>query len=432
MQLVILAGGSGTRLKSVSGDLPKPLVKVAGVPLIGRQILQAAQSGVVDEVLILTGYGAQQIEAYVSSSDFQIPVTCSAEPLPRGTAGAMYDNMEKLHSEFFVMYADTVNDVDLARFAAFHRANRSDVSLFLHPNDHPADSDLVETDLSGGIIRFHPYPHPEGAELPNLVNAALYVMKRDALKGLIELPEKPDFGKHVFPAMLRAARKLVGYRSPEYIKDAGTPDRLAKVAGDIASGLVASRTLRRPSAAVFLDRDGVLNQGAGHLNTPDKLALISGVPQALVRLNRSVYRTVVVTNQPVIARGEATLEDLAHIHAKLDTALGKEGAYIDALYFCPHHPDAGYPGEISDLKIDCDCRKPGVGMVNQAAADLNISMEKSWMVGDTTSDIEMARRSGLRSILVRTGEGGRDGKYQATPDFVAEDLAAAVEIILHS
>jgi histidinol-phosphate phosphatase family protein len=432
MQLVILAGGSGTRLKRVSGDLPKPLVEVAGVPLIGRQILQAGQSGIVDEVLVLTGYGAQQIEDYLIAQHFEMSVTCLAETTPRGTAGAVYDAMTKLRPEFLVMYADTVNDVDLARFVDFHHARDADASLFLHPNDHPADSDLVETDQAGSIIRFHPYPHPQDALLPNLVNAAMYVIRRDALNGLGGLRERPDFGKHVFPAMLAAGRKLAGYRSPEYIKDAGTPGRLAKIAGDIVSGLVASRSLRQPSAAVFLDRDGVLNASVGHINAPGKLVLLPGVPQAVARLNRSFFRTVVVTNQPVVSRGEATIPQLMQIHAKLDTDLGQAGAYVDALYFCPHHPEAGHSGEVTALKIDCDCRKPKTGMVDQASNDLNIALGKSWMVGDTTSDVEMAQRAGMRSILVRTGEGGRDGKYGATPDFHAEDLAAAVDIILRT
>ncbi len=432
MQLIILAGGGGTRLKSVSGNLPKPLVEAAGVPLLGRQLFQAAQSGVVSEVLVLTGYGAPQIEAYVLGTDFGIGVSCLAEPVARGTAGAVYDAMTRLQPEFLVMYADTVNEIDLARFQRFHAEQGADASLFLHPNDHPADSDLVETDDTGHITDFHPYPHPEGAELRNLVSAAVYVIRRDSLMGLTGLPEKPDFGKHVFPAMLRAGRRLAGYNSPEYIKDAGTPERLAKVSTDIVSGLAASRSLRAPAAAVFLDRDGVLNRSDGHIDTPEKLVLIPGVAAALKRLNRSPFRTVIVTNQPVIARGEASLQTLRRIHNRLDTELGKDGAYVDALYFCPHHPDSGFPGEMHELKIDCDCRKPRTGMVAKAASDLNIALDRSWMVGDTTSDIEMARRAGLRAILVRTGEGGRDGKHKAEPDFMADDLAQAIDIILQN
>jgi histidinol-phosphate phosphatase family protein len=429
MQLIILAGGSGTRLKSVSGDLPKPLVSVLGIPLLGRQLQQAAGQGVVDEALVLTGYGADQIASYIAGQDFGIPVRCLAEPVARGTAGAVFEALPHLKPEFFVMYADTVNDVDLARFLSFHRAHGVDASLFLHPNDHPFDSDLVTVDEAGRILAFHPSPHPPAEPLPNLVNAAFYVLRRDALLGLAGLPEKPDFGKHVFPAMLREGRRLAGYCSPEYIKDAGTPKRLAKVAADIESGLAASRSFRTPAAAVFMDRDGVLNVLDGHINTAEKMQMLPGAAQAVARLNHSLFRTVVVTNQPVVARGEASFETLRHIHAKLDTELGAEGAYLDALYFCPHHPDRGFPREIVALKVDCTCRKPGTGMVERASRELNIDLERSWMIGDTTSDMEMARRAGLRAILVYTGEGGADGKYDARPEFVADDLAGAVEII---
>jgi histidinol-phosphate phosphatase family protein len=429
MQLVILGGGKGSRLKAVTGDLPKPLVPVLGTPLLGRQIHQAAQSGYVDEVVVLTGYGADSIAAYVKEADFGIPVRCIAEPVARGTAGAVLAAIDNLQSEFLVMYADTVHDIDLGRFVSFHSAQGADASLFLHPNDHPADSDLVETDEAGRITCFHSYPHPEGVIFPNLVNAALYVLRRDALLGLSNLPEKPDFAKHVFPAMLQAGRRLVGYRSPEYIKDAGTPDRLAKVAKDILSGMVSHRSLRNPSPAVFLDRDGVLNVYAGYVDTPEKLVLLPGAGQAVRKLNRSFFRTVVVTNQPVLARGEVSPDMLRLIHARLDTELGREGAYLDALYFCPHHPDKGFPGEVASLKKVCDCRKPEAGMLMHASRELGIALERSWMIGDTTSDIEMARRAGLRSILVKTGLGGRDGKYDAPPDFVADDIAAAIEII---
>lgn len=430
MQLVILAGGGGTRLKSVSGDLPKPLVRVLGVPLLGRQIYQAAQSDCVDEVLVLTGHGADQIQGYVDHTEFGIPVRCIAEHVARGTAGAVYDAMAELKQQFFCMYADTVNDVDLSRMLRFHETRNADATLFLHPNDHPADSDLVEIDDDRNITCFHPYPHPKELELPNLVNAALYVIRRDSLLGLHDLPPKPDFGKHIFAAMLCGGRRLAGYLSPEYIKDAGTPKRLARVAADIQSGLVVARSLRHRAAAVFLDRDGTLNELAGHINDPENLKLIPGAAAAVARLNQSPFRTVVVTNQPVVARGDASFAMLRRIHASLDAKLGAHGAFVDALYFCPHHTDAGFAGEVRELKIDCGCRKPKTGLVEQAACDLNLGLEKSWMIGDTSSDIEMARRAGMRSVLVRTGEGGRDGRYDVKADLIATDLAAAVDMIL--
>jgi histidinol-phosphate phosphatase family protein len=132
----------------------------------------------------------------------------------------------------------------------------------------------------------------------------------------------------------------------------------------------------------------------------------------------------------VIARGEVDEAQLGLIHRRLEWELGKEGAFLDAIYLCPHHPERGHVGERGELKLECDCRKPATGLCERACTELGLEKSGSWMVGDQTRDIEMARRAGLRSVLVRTGVGGNDGKFAATPDFVADDLAAAAEIIL--
>jgi histidinol-phosphate phosphatase family protein len=159
------------------------------------------------------------------------------------------------------------------------------------------------------------------------------------------------------------------------------------------------------------------------------LHLIPGAGAALKRLREAGFLLIVVTNQPVIARGETTLAGLADIHRKLEWELGKAGAFIDALYFCPHHPDAGFPGELPELKIACDCRKPATGLIEAACRDFAIDHAASWMVGDSTRDVEMARRAGLRSVLVRTGNGGEDGRYDVRADHVVADITAAAELI---
>jgi histidinol-phosphate phosphatase family protein len=154
------------------------------------------------------------------------------------------------------------------------------------------------------------------------------------------------------------------------------------------------------------------------------------VGAALRSLRRAGFRIVIVTNQPVVSRGEASEADLAVIHRRLEWELGKSGAFVDAIYVCPHHPDRGFPGERADLKFVCDCRKPATGLVERASRELRIDIASSWMVGDRTSDIETARRAGMRSVLVQTGSAGGDGRFAATPDHIAADLAAAAEAIL--
>ena len=186
---------------------------------------------------------------------------------------------------------------------------------------------------------------------------------------------------------------------------------------------------RRP--AIFLDRDGVLNQEVGNLYNIKDFVLLDGVAEAIKKLNRSHFYAVVITNQPVVAKGFCTLKELWLIHRKMETELAKGGAKLDGIYFCPHHPDKGFEGENKKYKIRCACRKPGVGMIRQAVKDLNIDLKNSVMVGDATIDCQTAVGAGIQFIGVKTGHGLKDKKY--TFKFkprMAKDVNAAVNYIL--
>jgi histidinol-phosphate phosphatase family protein len=310
-----------------------------------------------------------------------------------------------------------------------HKASGAEATLFLHPNDHPQDSDLVESDEYGRIKAIHGYPHPEGVLLPNQVNAALYVIKKSALRGYA-VPDSPlDFAKHVFPRMLAAGVHLHGYRSPEYIKDAGTPERLDKVEADVLSGVVAHSSLDVQRPAVFLDRDGTINEEVSYVTRPEQLKLLPGAAQAVRMLRDAGYRVVVVTNQPVIARGDCEVIDLLRIHDHMEMELSREGAFLDGIYYCPHHPDKGFEGERPEYKIACECRKPADGLVQQATRELNLDLSTSWFIGDRTGDVQTAHKAGIRSVLLRSGIGGRDKCYAATPDYIFDDLQAAARHI---
>ena len=242
--------------------------------------------------------------------------------------------------------------------------------------------------------------------------------------------EPIDFAKQLFPAMIEKGVLLRGYNSPVYIKDCGTPSRIDKVSADFESGKIARSVLSLKQMAVFIDRDGTINREVDHLNSVDQFELLPGVEHAIQRLNGSEFRVCVVTNQPVIARGECSQETVHQIHNKLETLLGKKGAFVDRIYYCPHHPDKGFPGEVRNLKIQCECRKPKTGMIETAIAELNIDPVMSWVIGDSTTDLMMAHNAGIKSILVETGYAGLDEKYWVTPDFIVPDLAAGVSLIL--
>jgi D-glycero-D-manno-heptose 1,7-bisphosphate phosphatase len=183
--------------------------------------------------------------------------------------------------------------------------------------------------------------------------------------------------------------------------------------------------------AVFIDRDGTLTEEVGYVNHPSRLRLLPRTPEAIRRLNRAGIPAVMVTNQSGVARGYFSEDVLAAVNAALVAALKREGAYLDGLYVCPHHPHEGLP----PLRADCECRKPRPGLLLRAAADLDLELGRSWMVGDKPSDILVGRRVGARTALVLTGYGLGEWEYRrsafaAPPDCVAEDLLDAVDRIL--
>lgn len=428
MQAVILAGGKGTRLAERLGGKPKPLVDVCGVPLLERQVRTLRQHG-IDEVIVLVNHAADQIRAFFASSDVAAKVTIVDDGDPRGTAGAVLACLDLLGPRSLIVYGDTMFDIDVAHMLAAHEAAGADATLLLHPNDHPADSDLVALDADGFVAAFHPHPHRAGADLRNLVNAAFYVVERDALTRWRDTAVPSDFGHDLFPAMVAAGQRLFGYVSAEYIKDLGTPSRLDKVERHVAQGIIGRASRRVPQHAVFIDRDGTLNRPAGHIASPDAIELLPGAAAGVRRLNDAGLRTVLVTNQPVVARGGCDPSTLDRIHGRLEALLVSEGGYLDRIFHCPHHPDSGFAGEVVALKIVCECRKPAPGMIEQAILDLNIDRHRSWMVGDSSADLLAANRTGLLAIAVRTGEDGRDGKYPGVADLTVDDFAAAAAFI---
>lgn len=426
MKLVILAGGKGTRL-GLEG-IPKPMVQLAGKPLLEHQILLAKHNG-IREIYLLTGYRASVIRDYFGNgSRFGVSITHIVETNPLGTAGSVKQLRDIIKERFLLFYGDLLLDMDLHAFINFDQGEESLASLVVHPNDHPYDSDLVAIDSNNNIIDFHSKPHSEGIYYRNLVNAAVYILG-PAIFSSIPDDCACDFGKDIFPALVRSGEKLRAYQTAEYIKDIGTVERLERGTNDLLSGKVArwSKQYKRP--AIFMDRDGTLIEEVDLLHKPQDLILFPFSSAAIRRINRSDYLGILVTNQPVVARNLCDITRVHHIHDKLTFLLGKEGAYLDNIYFCPHHPDKGFPGENSKYKIDCNCRKPRIGMITRAAEEYNVDTSQSWFIGDRSIDVQTGINAGLRTILVRTGIGGKDGKSACVPDYVFDTLEEAVNFI---
>lgn len=426
-----MAGGKGTRLTEVTKNkVPKPMVDILGKPLLERQIEVLKANGITDIIFVIGFLGNVIREHFGDGTRVGIHAEYIEEKEPLGTAGAFFYLREKIKDEpFFLVFGDVLFDIDLARMTDFHKKNDSLATLFVHPNSHPFDSDLVQADKNGRIIGFDSKNNIRDYWYKNCVNAGLYILNPEILS-LVSAPVKTDLEKDILAKLIAEKKNIFGYKSPEYIKDVGTVERIKSAKKDLESHFIEKRCLKNRQKCIFLDRDGTVNIYKGLISKLEEFELEEGVVDAVRKINSSEYLCVVVTNQPVVARGLCTIEDVERIHKKMETLLGKEGAYLDDVLFCPHHPDRGYPEENPAYKIKCQCRKPDMGMLLEAAEKYNIDLSASWIVGDTTLDIQTGVNAGTHTALVLTGEAGKDGKYKAEPEITAKTLLEAVEKIL--
>jgi histidinol-phosphate phosphatase family protein len=427
LKLVIIAGGKGKRLGL--NDRPKPMIPIGGKPLLEHQVTLAKQYGIQD-IFILSGYLSNVIiEHFGDGKKYGVSITHIIEQEPLGTAGAVKQLEGRIKGRFLVFYGDILLNFDIRKLQEFDALQPSLATLVVHPNDHPRDSDLVEMDDKSVIVAFHPKHRDQNQYYRNLVNAAVYVLSDEIFRH-IPAGEQTDFGKDIFPLLLEKGKILRAYNTTEYIKDIGTLDRLQMAQQDFASGKIERTSKRHKRPAIFIDRDGTLVKDVHLLHRVEDLELYPYSGSAIKKINDSEYLCFLITNQPVVARNLCDELVVRKIHNKLETLIAEQGAYLDNMYYCPHHPDRGFPGENPDYKIDCDCRKPKTGMIERAKREFNVDIKCSWLIGDTTTDLQTGKNAGVQTILLRTGKGGKDGKFDGAADYVFDHLGGAVDFIL--
>lgn len=414
MKTIVMAGGKGTRISDVFPDIPKPLIPIQGVPVLEREICSLRNQGFTDFIFTVS-HMHEKIEEYFGNGEkWGVAIEYFVEDIPLGNAGALFKLRNRLGKEpFLLLNADAVFDVDFNRMVEFHKKHGGLVTLFTHPNSHPYDSGLIIADSNGAVDLWLTKEDNRPTYYKNRVNAGLHVISPAILdncgidaRSVGTTDEngkiiKVDLDRQLLKP-LASSGKMFCYDSPEYVKDMGTPERFKEVETDYSNGIVETKNLTNKQKAVFLDRDGTINKYVGFLRHIEDFELLPDVAEAIKMINNNGYLAIVVTNQPVIARGEVSITELENIHNKMETLLGLEGAYIDSIYYCPHHPHKGYEGEISELKFDCECRKPKPGMLLKAAEDYNIDLSKSIMIGDSESDIKAGKSAGC--VVYQIGE----------------------------
>lgn len=406
MKTVIMAGGKGTRISSIASDIPKPMISIDGIPVLEREIRSLKNQGFTDIIITVSHLGSIIMDYFgdgsrispITGEPFGVNIEYFNEEVPLGNAGALFKLKDKLTDDFLLLNGDAIFDVDFNRFVDFHKKNGGLVTLFTHPNSHPYDSGLVFTDKNNCVNNWLSKEDIRPKYYKNRVNAGLHVISPKVLEMNIDTP-KIDLDRQVLKPLCKQGL-VYAYDSPEYVKDMGTPDRYYLVNQNYKDGIVESKNLSKKQKAIFLDRDGVVNKYVGFLKNIDDFELVPGIADIIKKINDLGYLVIIVSNQPVVARGEMTFEQLEMVHNKMETLLGENGAYVDGIYYCPHHPDKGFDGEIPELKFDCNCRKPKPGMLLKAAQDYNIDLSESWMIGDSKNDILAGKNAGCSTAFL--------------------------------
>lgn len=420
---LIMAGGKGTRLGNLVHEIPKPMVKIENISLLERQIITLKQSNITNITIVVGYLGNVIIDYFKDGSAFGVNIDYIQEKEPMGSAGSLFYLKNKFDDDFILLFGDLIENIDFNKMLDFHKRNNALITLFSHSNSHPFDSDLLIVDENNVVKGIDSKHNIRNYYYHNLVNAGIYVISPKALNYFNE-PAKRDMEKDFINSLI-PTNKVFSYCSSEYVKDAGTLDRLESVGKDIREKIVENKNLSHPQKAIFLDRDGTINVHRGHLSDINQFELLPHASEAIKMINESGYLAIVITNQPVISRGDLSFEGLNEIHKKMETLLGKENAYLDAIYFCPHYPESGFEGERKELKIDCDCRKPKIGMLLKAKERFNIDFSSSWFIGDADLDIKCGQNAGTKTALI-IGPKNKDAK----PDIKGESLFECVKKIL--
>lgn len=409
LNLVILAGGLGTRLRLSLPNTQKVMAPVGGIPMLRHLLRQCAHAG-FSAVTLAVGYREEDVRSTLGEETDGVTVRYSREDVPLGTGGALANALAGMAvARTMVLNGDSLIDVDLASVVAWHRARHARASIVVTSVEDVSRFGSIETTSHGEVTLFR-----EKADAPSgagMINAGVYVFEPDALPSK-EHRVRFSLEREILPGLV--GNGLYAWAVPKQFFDIGIPESLEN----------ASRLMERPLARysqhglVVLDRDGTLIAERNYLADPSGVELLPGAAEGVSGLKELGHRVVVATNQSGIARGMFTMATLDAIHARMVELLSEQGAVLDGLFVCPHGPEDG-----------CTCRKPQAGLVQQARrvfGDLPVVA----VVGDKACDIDLGVAVGATTILVTSGYGSRAFLLEGVkPDFVVDDLVGAVHVV---
>jgi histidinol-phosphate phosphatase family protein len=392
LKALLLAAGLGSRLKPFTDSTPKCLLPFGGRPLLDFWLELLAEVNCA-EARVNTHAHAEKMRAYLNSTfPSGYPVVSEFfEPSLLGSGGTIAANANFADDadDVIIVYADQLSTIDFRAMLAFHRQHGDPFTMLLYRVSNPTECGIVELDAQQRVVSFVEKPREPKSDL---ANAGIYIVSRDAYR---EMAAANGFDL-AFDVLPRFVGRMRGWTWDEFHRDIGTHAALHKAHSELPSvkKTIAARRERRP--AVFFDRDGTLIEAEHYLNKAEQVRMKPDAADVLSRLHAAGFQQIVVTNQSAIGRGLLSEEGLAEIHQAMTDQLSRHGVWVDAIYHCPV-----VPSSLDRELIEHPDRKPGPGMLLRAAADLNLDLSRSWMIGDLVSDARAGINAGCQgSILI--------------------------------
>jgi D-glycero-D-manno-heptose 1,7-bisphosphate phosphatase len=390
-QAVILCGGLGTRLGELTATTPKPLLPVAGAPFLDILIQEAARFGFTDILLLAGRFGAQIATRYDGRDMHGARVRVLIEPAPLGTGGTLRFAAAELAPAFLLMNGDSWIEADLTHFVAAWAGKGGALAAQMLLQRVPDAGRFGAVEISGGRVSAFREKDAASSGRPGLINAGVYVVSREIVAG-ISADQASSLETDILPPLVAAGRVgAVEAAEGRYFVDIGVPESYARAQTE----LPAVRT--RP--ALFLDRDGTLNEDKGYTSRIEDLRWTPEAREAIALANAAGYYVFVVTNQAGVARGFYAESAILEFHRAMQADLFAIGAHIDAIEWCPHHIE----GTVERYAKACPRRKPGGGMLADLIAAWPVDVSRSLLIGDSAHDVAAAEAVGVRSLRYEGG-----------------------------
>ena len=395
-ELVVLGGGKGSRLKNVLKKKSKILSVVNGKTLLENILKNFA---LIKKHNLIINQNQKDIINFIKKKNINIKLFREITSL--GDAGCLQE-LRKIKSykkkNFIIVPGDLYCSINVKKLLKFHLNKNSKLTLVVHPSNHIYDSDAVKISKNSQLLKLYKKPHRDVKIVGNLGLSGIYIVKGENLN-LIN--KKQKLKSNIFIEKInKKINKIYCYNTPDFIKDSGTQGRMKYLKEALRNKKIYNLNYKQKRGCIFFDRDGVINYEYPNEKYHNPLNICNGVFESLSLLNKFNILSIVITNQPAVAKGFLREKKLNTLHDKLLNFFSNNNCYLNDIFYCPHHPDRGFKGEVIKYKIKCNCRKPNTGLIDLAKKKYNIDLSKSCFVGNSKFDFFTAKNANLRYIHI--------------------------------